>query len=342
VGAAHPNDADDDASEEAHMRHLIQRIVLYVVALWASATVNFLIPRLSPGDPAEALLARMHGRISPAALHALEIQYGISHDPLFTQYVQYLNNLLHGNLGISFANAEPVTNIIARDLPWTLALVGVSLIISFVIGTVLGVAVAWWRGTKTDTILMPAFTFLSAIPYFWFALALVFLLGYVLNWLPSSGGYDIYLYAPGLDFGFLLSAARYAILPAFTIVIGSIAGWMLGMRNMMITTLSEDYVLMAEAKGLSQWRVMMTYAARNAILPNITSFALSLGFVVSGSLLTEIVFNYPGIGYALVQGVENKDYPVIQGLFLIITLAVLVANLLADVVYVMLDPRVRN
>jgi peptide/nickel transport system permease protein len=324
------------------MRHLIQRIVLYAVALWASATVNFLIPRLSPGDPAEALLARMHGRISPAALHALEIQYGISHEPLFTQYVQYLNNLLHANLGISFTNAEPVTNIIARDLPWTLALVGVSLIISFVIGTVLGVVVAWWRGSTTDTVLMPVFTFLSAIPYFWFALALVFLLGYVLNWLPPSGGYDIYTYAPGLDFGFLLSAARYAILPAFTIVIGSIAGWMLGMRNMMITTLSEDYVLMAEAKGLSQWRVMMTYAARNAILPNITSFALSLGFVVSGSLLTEIVFNYPGIGYALVQGVENKDYPVIQGLFLIITLAVLVANLLADVVYVMLDPRVRN
>jgi peptide/nickel transport system permease protein len=324
------------------MRHLIRRVSLYLVALWASATLNFLIPRLAPGDPAQALLARMHGRISPAALQALEVQYGISHESLFSQYQQYIANLLHANLGTSFANAEPVTNVIARDLPWTLALVGVSLIISFVVGTLLGVAVAWWRGSKTDTILMPFFTFISAIPYFWFALALVFLLGYVLNWLPPSGGYDIYTYTPGPDLGFLLSATRYAILPAFTIVIGSIAGWMLGMRNMMITTLSEDYVLMAEAKGLTRWRVMMTYAARNAILPNITSFALSLGFVVSGSLLTEIVFNYPGIGYALVQGVHNKDYPVIQGLFLIITVAVLVANLLADVVYVVLDPRVRS
>lgn len=323
------------------MRHLVQRIVLYLVALWASATLNFLIPRLSPGDPAQALLARMHGRISPAALHALEIQYGVSHEPLFSQYVQYLGALAQGNLGTSFTNAEPVTNIIARDLPWTLALVGVSLVISFVVGTLLGVAVAWWRGTALDTVLMPVFTFISAIPYFWFALALVFFLAYANPWLPPSGGYDIYTYTPGWDPGFLLSAAEYAILPAFTIVIGSIAGWMLGMRNTMITTLSEDYVLMAEAKGLSRWRVMMTYAARNAILPNITSFALSLGFVVSGSLLTEIVFNYPGIGYALVQGVENKDYPVIQGLFLIITVAVLVANLLADVVYVMLDPRVR-
>jgi peptide/nickel transport system permease protein len=328
--------------EGASMRHLLRRFGFYLVALWASATLNFVIPRLAPGDPAAALLARMHGRISPAALHALEIQYGITHESLFAQYVKYLFNLLHGDFGTSFANAEPVTNVIVRDLPWTLVLVGMALIISFVIGTALGIVVAWWRGSRMDTVLMPAFTFLSAIPYFWFALALVFILGYTLNWLPSNGGYDIYTYAPGWDLGFILSAAEYAVLPAFTIVVGSIAGWMLGMRNMMITTLSEDYVLMAEAKGLPRRRVMLTYAARNAILPNITSFALSLGFVVSGSLLTEIVFNYPGIGYALLQGVENKDYPVIQGLFLIITIAVLLANLLADLVYVLLDPRVRD
>ena len=324
------------------MRHLIQRLVFYLVALWASVTLNFLIPRLSPGSPVDALLARMHGRVSPAAIHALEIQYGVTKEPLFFQYLQYLGNLLHGNLGTSFTSFEPVTSVIARDLPWTLVMVGLALIISFVVGTILGVAVAWWRGSATDTILMPAFTFISAIPYFWFALALVFVLGYTLNWLPSYGGYDIYSYTPGLDLGFLLSAARYAILPAFTIVVGSIAGWMIGMRNTMVSTLSEDYVLMAEAKGLTRWRVMMTYAARNAILPNITSFALSIGFVVSGSLLTEIVFNYPGIGYALLQAVQNKDYPLMQGLFLIISLAVLAANFLADLVYVILDPRVRN
>jgi len=324
------------------MRHLARRLGFYLVALWASVTLNFFIPRLAPGDPAAALLARKHGHIPPTALHALEIQYGISHDPLFSQYLQYLNNMLHGNLGTSFQSFEPVTDVIARDLPWTFALVGLALIISFVVGTALGVAVAWWRGSKTDTILMPTFTFISAIPYFWFALALVFVFGYTLNWFPSLGGYDIYSYTPGWDLGFFLSALQYAILPAFTIVIGSIAGWMLGMRNTMISTLSEDYVLMAEAKGLSRWRIMTTYAARNAILPNITSFALSLGFVVSGSLLTEIVFNYPGIGYALVQAVENKDYPEMQGLFLIITVAVLAANFLADLVYVILDPRVRN
>jgi peptide/nickel transport system permease protein len=324
------------------MRHLIQRVGFYLIALWASATLNFLIPHLSPGSPVDALLAKMHGRISPAAVHALEIQYGVTKDPLFVQYLQYLGNLLHGNLGTSFTSDLPVTTVIARDLPWTLVLVGLALIISFVVGTILGVAVAWWRGSTTDTVLMPAFTFISAIPYFWFALALVFVLGYTLNWLPSYGGYDIYSYTPGLDLGFLLSAARYAILPAFTIVVGSIAGWMIGMRNTMITTLSEDYVLMAEAKGLNRWRVMMTYAARNAILPNITAFALSLGFVVSGSLLTEVVFNYPGIGYELLEAVQAKDYPLMQGLFLVISVAVLAANFLADLVYVILDPRVRN
>src|SRR5579871_6188971 len=141
------------------VRHLIRRLGFYLVALWASVTINFFIPRLSPGDPAEALLVRMHGRISPSALHALEIQYGISKDPLFNQYLQYLNNTLHANLGISFSSFEPVTNVIARDLPWTLLLVGVSLILSFVIGTFLGIAVAWWRGSKLDTVLMPAFTF---------------------------------------------------------------------------------------------------------------------------------------------------------------------------------------
>jgi peptide/nickel transport system permease protein len=324
------------------MRQLIQRVGFYLVALWASVTINFLIPRLTPGNPATAALARIHGHISPAAFHALELQYGVGNEPLWAQYVQYLGNLLHGDLGTSLSTTLPVTRLIAQDLPWTLVLVGVALVISFVVGTVLGIVVAWWRGSKSDTILMPAFTFISAIPYFWFALALVYVLGYTLDWFPANGGYDIYNYTPGLNLGFLLSAAQYAILPAFTIVVGSIAGWMLGMRNMMITTLSEDYVLMAEAKGLSQWRIMTVYAARNAILPNITAFALSLGFVVSGSLLTEIVFNYPGIGYALLQAVNNKDYPLIQGLFLIITVAVLAANLLADVVYVVLDPRVRS
>jgi len=323
------------------MRHLIRRIGFYLVALWASVTLNFIIPHLSPGNPAQALMARMRGKLSPQAQHALEISLGVNHDPLWSQYVQYINNLLHGNLGISITYLPtPVSVVIWQDLPWTLVLVGVALIISFIVGTVLGIIVVWRRGFS-DAVLTPFFTFLSAIPYFWLALVLLYIFGSQLNWFPIHGGYDTDNTVPGWNLDFLLSAVQYAILPAITIVIGSIAGWMLGMRNAMITTLSEDYVLMAEAKGLTSWKVMYTYGARNAILPNITAFALSLGFVVSGSLLTEIIFSYPGIGFTLLQAVENLDYALLQGIFLVITVAVLGANFLADLMYVVLDPRVR-
>lgn len=325
------------------MRHLTRRVGFYLIAVWASITLNFLIPRLAPGDPVQALIARMHGRISPQAAHALEIAFGISHEPLWTQYVQYLNNLLHGNLGISiYAFPMPVSQVIAQDISWTLVLVGVSLVLSFVIGTFLGVVIAWKRGSSFDAVFPPLFTFLSAIPYFWLALIMLYFLGYQLRWFPLNGGYDVTSTTPGWTPDFLMDAIYHAILPALTIVISSVAGWLLGMRNTMITTLSEDYVLMAQAKGLSERRVMLSYAARNAILPNITGFALSLGFVVSGSLLTEIVFSYPGIGYTLLQAVENQDYALIEGIFLVITLAVLVANFLADILYVFLDPRVRK
>ncbi len=324
------------------MRHLLRRISFYVIALWTAATLNFLIPRLAPGNPAESVLARLKGKIAPQSLHALEIAFGVNHDPLWSQYFQYMNNLLHGQLGISVTYYPiPVATVIGQEIPWTLFLVGISLVISFVIGTLFGIVVAWRRNTGLDSIFSPLFTFLSAIPYFWLALVLLYVLGYLFGWFPINGGYDETATTPGLNPDFIGSAIYYGILPAFTIVISSIAGWLLGMRNTMITTLSEDYVLMAEAKGLSQRRIMMMYAARNAILPNITSFALSLGFVVSGALLTEIVFSYPGVGYALYQAAENLDYPLLQGLFLIIAMAVLAANFLADMLYVALDPRVR-
>jgi peptide/nickel transport system permease protein len=324
------------------MRHMLRRIIFYLIALWASITLNFLIPHLSPGNPAQALMARIRGRLSPQAMHALEVSLGVTHDSLWTQYVQYIGNLLHGDLGTSITYLPtPVTVVLLQDLPWTLVLVGVALIISFIIGTILGIIAVWYRGSFTDVVLTPFFTFLSAIPYFWLALVLLYVLGSQLNLFPIHGGYDSDSYDPGWNLDFILSAAQYAILPALTIVVSSISGWMLGMRNAMVTTLAEDFIVMAEAKGLSAGRIMFAYAARNAILPNITAFALSLGFVVSGSLLTEIVFSYPGIGFALLQAIENLDYALLQGIFLAITLAVLGANFLADFIYVLLDPRVR-
>ena len=323
------------------MRHLLRRIGFYLVALWASITINFFIPRLAPGDPVGALLARFQGKINPQATAALELQFGISHDPLWVQYLQYLVKLFHGDLGISFTYfPTPVSTVLGQEIPWTLFLVGVSVIISFTLGTLLGIVIAWNRGSVLDGAVPPLLTFFSAVPYFWLALISLYIFGYTLGWFPLNGGYDISV-TEGWNGDFVLSALQHSLLPAFTIVLASIAGWMLGMRNNMITTMTEDYVLLAEAKGLSQRRVMFAYAARNAILPNVTAFALSLGFVVGGALLTEVVFSYPGIGFALLQAAQNSDYPLLQGIFLCIAVAVIGANFVADLVYTVLDPRVR-
>jgi peptide/nickel transport system permease protein len=325
------------------MRHLARRIGFYLIAFWAALTLNFLIPRLMPGDPVLLLVAQLQGRVDPRAIQALRLMFGVSsHQSLWQQYVAYLGNLAHGNLGISVTYfPTPVTAVIAQSLPWTLALVGVSAVISFLAGTLLGVLAAWRRGSWLDTALPPTLTFFSAVPYFWLALILVYVLAFTLKLFPLSGAYDLTV-QPGFNGPFILSAAYHAILPALTIVLSSIAGWMLGMRNAMLTTLAEDYVLMAQAKGLAARRVMLAYAARNAILPNITGFALSLGFVVSGALLTEIIFSYPGVGFALLQAVQSEDFPLMQGIFLVIIVAVLGANFLADILYVVLDPRVRQ
>jgi peptide/nickel transport system permease protein len=323
------------------VKYLLRRIGFYLLAIWVAITVNFVIPRLAPGNPATALMARFRGQLNPEALHSLELQFGINHDPLWVQYWQYLVQLLHGNLGVSFTYfPTPVSTVIGQEIPWTLTLVGVSLVISFIVGTFLGVIAAWRRGSFVDSFLLPLLSFMGAIPYFWLALVFLYVLGFQLHWFPLNGGYDTAI-PVAWSSDFLATVISHGLLPAGTIILASLGGWMLGMRNAMITTLSEDYVVMAQAKGLKESRVMLIYAARNAILPNVTGFAIALGFVVGGALLTEIVFSYPGIGFALYQAVLNNDYPLLQGIFLLIALAVLIANFLADLAYGVLDPRVR-
>jgi peptide/nickel transport system permease protein len=329
------------------MRYLIRRIGFYLVALWASVSLNFVIPRLMPGDPAEAFLARLQGAhpITNQQLQALRAEFGISTTtPVWQQYFTYLNNLLHGDLGLSSTNyPDNAWTIIAQHLPWTIGLVGLAVVISFFLGTVLGIVIAWRRGTWLDTLVPSLLTFFSAIPYFWMALALLYIFSFRLNLFPLGDGYDASSgIVPGLSTDFVWSVVQHGILPAITLVIGSVAGWVLTMRNAMITTLSEDYVLMAQAKGLTERRVMFQYAARNAILPSITAFSMSLGLVVGGSILTEIVFNYPGIGYILYTAVQGYDYSLIEGCFLVIALTVLAANFLSELLYTVLDPRVRH
>src|SRR5882757_6452562 len=322
------------------MLHLLRRLGFYVLTAWAAVTVNFFIPHLMPGDPVQNLIARQQGKSSPQAVEALRAQLGLTGDrSLWTDYLHYWGQLFHGNLGLStsFFPAS-VSSVLSAALPWTISLVGVATIVSFLAGTIVGIVVAWRRGSWLDGIL-PVATFFQAVPYFFFALLVLILLGSDLGAFPISGGSD-----PGVDVGlngpFIASVLYHGFLPMVTIVISSIAGWILGMRNMMVTTMDEDYVLVAQAKGLPTRRVI-GYAARNAILPSVSSFSLSLSFVVSGALLTEIVFSYPGIGFQLLQAVQAEDFPLLQGIFLVITFAVLAANLFADVVYALLDPRTR-
>jgi len=324
------------------MRLIVRRITLYVVTAIVAITINFFLPRLMPGNPALAVLGKAQSAESPQAVAALELQYGVqTRTGIWGQYVQYWVHLLHGNLGTSL-NAYPasVGSLISSALPWTLGLVGTATVISFVLGTLLGVAAAWRRGSWLDN-LLPAMTFFQAAPYFFVAILAVALFATKLGWFPPSQGYDTATLNPAFNWQFISNVLDHAVLPALTIVLASVAGWIIGMRNMMITTMDEDYVLLAQAEGLPRHKVI-GYAARNALLPNVSGFALAIGFIVSGALLTEIVFSYPGIGYLLVNSIGSDDYPVLQGIFLIITIAVLLANLIADFVYAFLDPRIRQ
>jgi peptide/nickel transport system permease protein len=319
-----------------------RRLFFYLVTAAVAISLDFLIPRLIPGNPVDAILAKMQGvTITPAIIRALDLQFGVStHASLWGQYSHYWNNVLHGNLGLSSGNGfEPVSTVIRTALPYTLGLIGVATIISFALGTVIGALVAWKRGGWLDN-LLPAVTFFQAAPYFFLAFLAIDLFAVTLGWFPSSRAATATDF-PAFTWTYISDVFDHAVLPALTIVIASAAGWIVSMRNVMLTTMDEDYVLVAAAKGLRKGRVIW-YAARNAILPSISSFALAIGFIVSGALLTEIVFSYPGLGSLLLQAVSNNDYALMQGLFLIITFAVLAANLIADFIYVFVDPRTRQ
>ncbi len=324
------------------MKFLARRLILYAIAAWASATLAFIIPRLMPGDPETAMLARFHGKLSPEAMAELSEALGFSKAPLHEQYLAYLGHVVTGDLGVSISHfPASVGDVIATGLIWTLFLAGLAVILSYAAGTLLGIVAAWRRGGWLDAIAPPLLLFIGAFPFFWLAMLMLFLFGYTLGWSPVRHAHDDHV-APGASLEFVLSVLRHAVLPALTIVVATVGSWMLDMRNTMTSVLGEDYVTMAHAKGLAPRRVMFRYAARNALLPNITSFGMALGFVLSGSLLTEMVFSYPGQGYLLIQAVRSLDYPLIQGLFLTITFAVLAANLLVDLIYVWLDPRARS
>jgi len=325
------------------MRYALRRLEFFAVTLWAALTLNFILPRLMPGNPAEAMLVRFRGRVSLQAVEEMEAAFGLHpHTSIFQQYFEYLSNTAHGDLGTSLSFfPTPVGKVIMLALPWTVGLVGTATVIAFLLGTLIGMLAAWRRGGIFDALLPPTFIVVSAIPYFWIGLLLLLVFSFVLQWFPLGFGYDL-TDQINLSWSFVGEVFAHGFLPALTIVVTSIGGWILTMRNTMITTLAEDYVKMARAKGLSPVRIMLNYAGRSAILPNLAGFAMSLGFVISGAIAVEIVFNYPGLGFMLLTAVNNEDFALMQGLFLLITVAVLVAILVADVVTAVLDPRTRE
>lgn len=324
------------------MRFLARRLAFYLITAWAAITINFLLPRLMPGDPVQAVMERFNGQLSPESSEALAVAFGLDRSKnLLEQYVEYIEHLFRGDFGLSFTYfPTPVSSVVADSLPWTIGLLGVSTLVATLLGTLLGCIAGWRRGTWMDSVL-PVGAFLRGIPHFWVGLLLVAVFAVGFGWFPVSGGYDPSI-PPSFSLDFIGTLLYHSILPALTIVIGSLAGHMLMQRNMMVTTLSEDYVVVAQAKGLSSKRVMLNYAARNAILPAVAGFAMELGLVVSGSLLVEKVFSFPGIGYVMFQAVSNQDFPLLQAILLVTTFAVLAANLFADVAFFVLDPRTRN
>lgn len=323
------------------MRYLARRLGLLLLTGWAALTVNFVLPRLMPGDPIQVMFARFQGRLNPEAANALKIAFGLkTHQSIFAQYFTYLGHTLTGRLGFSLTYfPEKVTTLIGQALPWTLGLVGFATVVAFAVGTAIGALAAWHRGTALDSIMVPTGVMLSAMPVFWIGLLVLYVFAFKLGWFPVGGGATG---GQGLasvsGFGAVIS---HAALPAITLTAVSLGGYIILMRNTTITVLNDDFVKFARAKGLPDRVVASRYAARNAILPNFTSFALALGFVVAGAIFIEYVFDYPGIAYLLYQAVTSLDYPLMQGIFLVIVLGVLIANFLADLLYVLLDPRIR-
>jgi peptide/nickel transport system permease protein len=324
------------------MAFLLRRLAFYLAAFLAAATINFFLPRVMPGDPIQMMFASAGSELSLENLNALKLTFGFIDAPLGQQYLAYLQSVFTGDLGRSIKYFPlPVTDLLGRALVWTVGLVGVATLISFVSGTLLGVMAAWRRGTLLDTIVSLSAIFSSSVPAVVVSLITLFVFGYTLGWFPNGYAADPLL-DPAWNWTYVSSVLYHGTLPMLTMVIVLTGGFAVTMRNNMINLLGDDYIVLGRAKGLSDSSVMLWYAARNALLPTVSSLAIALGTVLGGSLVTEVVFNYPGLGNTLYQAILARDYPVIQGQLLIMTAAMLVANFAVDLSYVLLDPRLKK
>jgi peptide/nickel transport system permease protein len=326
-------------------RYFWGRLLQFLIILWGAATVNFFIPRLAPGDPIRERLVTLQrsGGFDQASIDLMvksyEADFGLD-QPLVLQYGRYLWNVAHFDFGYSLSQYPArVLPLIAGALPWTIGLLIVTTLVSFVLGTALGALMAWPRAPGAVRFLAPPLLAMSAVPYYLLGLMLVYL--FAVNWrlAPLSGAYSSGQIAQ-LSWPFVLDVLHHVALPSLSIVLASIGGWALGMRGMMVTTEGEDYMTMAEAKGLPDRWIFYRYAVRNALLPQFTSLAIALGQVVSGAVLVEVVFGLPGIGTLLYKAIGGSDYFLVYGIVFMIILAIGLATLFLDLVYPLLDPRI--
>jgi peptide/nickel transport system permease protein len=322
------------------MRQYFQRkLGIYALTFFVAVTVDWLIPRFMPGDPVQTMLAR--ASLRPEASEAMQAYYtsvfGLD-VPIWQQYLNFWNALLHGDLGVSiWLFPQPVTGVILRAVPYTIALLIPAILLSWWAGNKFGAYAA--RRRWLDNTVLPVGYVLTATPYMWLGILLAWALGSVAGLFPIAGGYSFDV-EPSFTLAFLADLAWHWFLPFVSLFLVGFGGWAIGMRNMIIYELEADYSHYLEALGAPR-RLVRRYAFRNALLPQLTGLALALGVIVAGALVTEIVFSYPGLGYLILQAINNQDFFLIQGAFLFIIIGVLLANFLIDVVYVLVDPRTR-
>ncbi len=324
--------------------YVLRRLGMFFLTIWLGTTIIFMIPRLAPGDPVTAMVSRMSaqaGRVenSGVLIQAWREKFGLD-KPVWLQYVNYVRNALTFDLGYSLASF-PVTvqDLVGDALPWTLGLLILATGLSFIGGNTVGALLAWRRTPRLVRSLLPATLTFTSVPPFMLGIMLIYVFGYGLRWFPATRAYARGV-TPGWNLEFMGSVIYHGVLPALAIILSSIGFWALGMRGMMVTTDGEDYMILANAKGLSPQRVFWRYAVRNAVLPQVTALSLTVGLLASGSTLVEYLFAYPGMGYLLYEGIVNSDYALIQGIVFILIVATATASLIIDLLYPILDPRI--
>ncbi len=326
--------------------YLLNRLLTLFLTVFIAATLIWIIPRLSPVDPAEIMLGRMAagaGAVadSEAILAQLRANFGLD-DPLYIQYLKYLWNTVTFNFGLSTATfPTPVSALIANALPWTLGLMILSLIVTFIIGNLLGALMVWEESPKLLKVAIPAAMVFTSIPPILSGLLLMWIFAANLRWFPLTGAYGLTV-EPGWTWEFAVSVLHHGFLPALSIVIVTFGFWALGMRGLMITVQGEDYVTLAKAKGLKPRYILYKYMIRNAILPQITAFALKVGLLIAGQVLVERIFAYNGMGKLLYDAILDQDFPVIQGVSFVIILMTALSVFIVDLIYPFIDPRIRH